>query len=134
MTITVYPSALNTSNNCWESVVPMHGAPERLRAKFEQDDDDPFEPNPDYVPCSSMSIAGGNFNAILKVLGLKDLAPEGEEAYHLQIDAVLDACAAVVKKKYAPADMEMYVVLRIIQLWHMAQLGISRGATHIVGA
>jgi hypothetical protein len=139
MTLTVYPAKLvidGEGRNCWESEVPMQGDSERLRKGTDEElraMDNPFEPNPEYFPFSSMDISSGNLYAVMRNMRIKD------------VDDCFDNGRADIKEVFRKAhaalymggrvrDMEEYVSYRTFSLMEMARLGISRGATHIVWA
>lgn len=137
MSLDFYPAYLKTNDDetgakFWENAVPMEGDSERLCEAARTNPDfegKVYEPNPNYIPFSSLNMANGNAYGILKMIGV-DPGDEGFGAAPIQ--EVFRKAHHYLSNNYR--DVEIYVVERVFALREMARLGISRGCTHIVWA
>lgn len=113
---------------------PHAGRPERLKKEANDPDfdgDDAFEPNPEYIPFSSLNMSGGNAYAILRMIGIN---PGEDWCGNAPIAEVFKKAHDFLFAFGRTRDMEQYVAERVFALREMARLGIARGATHIVWA
>ena len=135
MSVDFYPATIQTDHvtgaKFVENILPMQGNCERLKDPTPGDQDDPFEPNPEYIPFSSMNMSSGNAYYILGMIGIDP----GEEACgHTPIEDVFKKAHDFLFRNGRTRDMEAYVMERVFGLREMARLGIARGATHIAWA
>lgn len=135
MSLDFYPATLvemPDGTKHWQNVVPMQGDCERLRPEARRNENfegSAFEPNPEFIPFSSMNMSGGNAYTILRMIGIK---PGDDWCGNAPIDEVFKKAHSFMFIGGRVRDMEDYALERIFALREMARLGRARGATHIV--
>lgn len=129
MSMDFYPAKL--VEKVWEPIFPWTCGE---ATKLHPDADDPahegptFIPNPEYIPFSHLNMSNGNASVILNLLGFDHSAGRVPCEYMVRKchDFLFDS------KSGRTRDVSEYVAEKTYWLRGMAQLGLSRGATHIV--
>lgn len=142
MTVTVYPGKLvdEQGTKMWDSPFPL-GAGEKTKyypdaeARMERGEDTEY-PNPDFIPFADMTMAEGNLLLILQMMKVPFRRDDRDEGWggDADIHEVFQKAHDFLIINGWVRNMEQYVFERVLALRSMAELGITRGCTHIVWA
>jgi len=105
---------------CWHTTRLAPDADAR-----EERDEDPFIPNPDYIPHGGMDLATPNARYVFGTLGFPISASEGGEW------PIADIQAAAQQALDAGTGLDAYLRDTIGALLAVITTGIARGATHL---